>query len=262
MRRADNHTERERSVRRLTSDSAQALVDFEELPQAVLNSMAEAGREVLDCYRVLGKTGDNIVGEVLRGQGTFYEWSHYPEGDVYDSETHAQYYYHAHPKDERSGEHGHFHTFLRPKGMPAGITPARAPGFVAPENPNDALSHLVAISMDDQGRAIQLFTTNRWVTGEVWYAAEDVVAMLERFAIDLARPSFLVNKWIGAMIRLFRPQIAGLLRERDRVVAEWQRRHPKSGVFEDRRLEVTSKLDISAEEHMHHVLAALGRAKR
>ena len=135
-------------------------------PRDRLEQMAEAGLQVLECYRVLAKSDANVVGEVLHGQDTFYEWDHYPKGDVYDWETHAQYYYHAHPAEERSGEHGHFHCFLRPKGMPPGVKPAALPDTVAPGDPNDALCHLVAISMDRAGFPIRLFTTNRWVTGE------------------------------------------------------------------------------------------------
>lgn len=237
-------------------------LDFSRLGRAVLRKMADAGYEVIDCYRVLAKSGDNVVGEVLRGQGTFYEWNHYPENDVYDFESHAQYYYHAHPKDERPGEHGHFHTFLRPKGMPKGIKPAPVPDYTPPAEPNDALSHLVAISMDERGIAAQLFTTNRWVTAETWYAAADVAAMLDRFVIDLAQPSWPVNRWITAMLRLFRPQIEALLLERDRVIAERERRHPELDVFEDRRVEVTSKIDISVEDQLQSILAALKRPHR
>ena len=100
--------------------------------------MQEAGRTVVNCHRILGKTSDNIVGELLRDYNDFFEWDHYPEGDVYDFETHGQYYYHAHPKEERPGEHGHFHTFLRPDGMPPGIRPAPVEDFTMPENPDDA----------------------------------------------------------------------------------------------------------------------------
>ena len=49
-----------------------------------------------------------------------YDGQTYHAGDVYDAETHAQFFYHAHPAEQRrSGEHGHFHCFLRPRGMPA-----------------------------------------------------------------------------------------------------------------------------------------------
>ena len=95
------------------------MVNLRKWPVAELETMARAGEQILECYRVLEKTGGNVVAEVLRGQGTFYEFDHYPDGDVYDPETHSQFYYHAH----REGEHGHFHTFLREKGMPADCRP-------------------------------------------------------------------------------------------------------------------------------------------
>ena len=108
--------------------------------------------------------------------------------------------------------------------MPSGISPAPLPDYAPPGDANDALSHLVAISMDKYGLPIKLFTTNRWVTGETWYRAPDVVAMLDRFEMDLAQPSWPVNRWLTAMVRLFRPQIASLLDERDRTLAEPGRR--------------------------------------
>ncbi|MGB1547173.1 MAG: DUF6969 family protein, partial [Alphaproteobacteria bacterium] len=65
------------------------------IPHPKLEAMLAAGQEILECCRLLDKTGDNVVGELLRGHETFYEWNHYPKGDAYDSETHSQYYYHA-----------------------------------------------------------------------------------------------------------------------------------------------------------------------
>jgi hypothetical protein len=233
-------------------------VDLSRVPRDRLARMIEAAADVVECHRILANTSDNIVGELLRDVGTFYEWNHYPEGDVYDPRTHAQYYYHAHPQELRGGEHGHFHTFLRPKGMPDGMAPAPVPDFAAPEGENDALSHLIGISMDPTGIPIRLFTTNRWVTGEVWYAADDVSAMLDLFLIDHARPSWPVNKWIGAMIQLFHPQIVALIAQRDRAVAAWTAAHPESNVYEDRGLEVTSSLDISVDEQIARLRAALG----
>ena len=103
--------------------------DLARLPLAQLQAMRLAGREILEMYRVLKKVELNIVGEVLldalnKGE-TFYEFNHYPDDDVYDRETHAQYYYHAHRSE--TGEHGHFLCFLRPRGMPAGVSPSNIP---------------------------------------------------------------------------------------------------------------------------------------
>lgn len=223
-----------------------------------LVSMRAAGAGIRECYRVLEKGGLNVVGEILRGQGGFVEFDHYPADDVFDADSHAQYYYHAHRGAE--GEHGHFHTFLRAPGMPAGVSPVPHSGSEAWPAGEAALSHLVAIAMDDYGYPTGLFTVNRWVTGDAWYAAADVIRMLDRFAIDHANPSWPANRWITAMLRLFRPQIESLILARDAAVADWARTHPGEDVFEDRELEITSHAAISVEEQIAAVEAALGRS--
>lgn len=234
-------------------------VGIAELPPNRLRHMTAAGDELLEIHRILAKTGDSVVGELLRNTDTFYEWNHYPPGDVYDPETHAQYYYHAHPAEQRfPGEHGHFHTFLRPYGMPAGIRPAATvSGHAAgDQNGNSALSHLVGIAVDDRGQPLRLFTVNRWVTGETWYRAADVAAMLAHFAVEIVRPSWVTNRWITAVVQLFAPQIEALLQARDRTVAAWHHRHPSADVLEDRRLEVTSWMDVSLPDQIAAVQAA------
>lgn len=232
--------------------------DFAGLPRERLQAMLAAGERVLESRRVLGNTGDNVVGELLRDSASFYEWNHYPDGDVFDPRSNAQYYYHAHPKDQRPGEHGHFHTFLRPRGMPSGIEPAPVPDYEEPAGENDALSHLIAISCDKKGDPIKLFTTNRWVTAEVWYGAEDVVRMLDYFRIDHVRPSWAVNIWITGLVALFRPQIETLIRERDQVVAAWEADRKSANVYEDRGLEVTSECSISVEAQVEALRRILG----
>ncbi len=232
--------------------------DLGALSTEALEAMAEAGQAVVEAHRVLAKTGDNVVGELLRGHETFYEWDHYPAGDVYDGKSHGQFYYHAHPPEQRfEGEHGHFHTFLRPKGMPPGVKPAPVPGYKKPEDPDDELSHLIAIAMTKEGFPFRLFTVNRWVTGEVWYAAEDVVTLIDYFKIDHAQPSWPVNRWVSGMVRLFKPQIAELLRARDEAVADWAAAHVEGDVYEDRELEITSCLDVSVEDQVRAVARAL-----
>lgn len=228
-------------------------LDLARLPRQQLEKMARAGEDILESYRVLRKAGLNVVGEILKWQGDFYQMKHYPEGDVFDRETHSQYYYHAHRPDE----HGHFHTFQRRAGMPADVRPIDHPGSASWPGGEDALAHLVAISMDRYGYPVGLFTTNRWVTAETWYAGGDVSAMLGRFAIDHAYPSWPTNRWITAMLRLFHPQIVSLIEERDRKIAAWQEEHPDSDVFEDRDLEVLSEISIDVDAQIEAVRRAL-----
>lgn len=237
-----------------------ALQDFSKLSRDQLEHMFEAGQEVIECHRVLAKSGDNIVSELLRDVESFFEWNHYPEGDVYDGASHSQYYYHAHPPEERPGEHGHFHTFLRPKGMPKGIRPAKVPNFKKPADPDDALSHLMAISMDDKGFPVSMFTVNRWVTADVWYTAEDVIRFVDLFEIDLARPSWPVNRWLTCMMRLFRPQIVELLLARDQTVADWRKDNPRKDPYKNHDIEVLSEIPISIDDQMAVIAKALEKA--
>lgn len=198
-----------------------------------------------DCYALLSKTKSNVVWELLRQSDTFTEWNHYPKGDVYDKETHAQYYYHAHPPDsgQRWPEHGHFHTFMRKKGIPAECQPKVLEPFQQ-EGKNDDLCHLCAISMDKFGKPIRLFTTNRWVTGETWYAADQIAQFYDRFAITHAWPSWPTNIWLTQLIHEYREEIIELLYQRDKTLETWQKKHPDVNAYEDRRLEVTSFIDI------------------
>lgn len=229
--------------------------DLSALPLSQLLTMQQAGLEILNCYRVLKKAEMNIVGEVLRdtlSRGeTFYEFNHYPDDDVYDRESHAQYYYHAHRGE--IGEHGHFHCFLRPKGMSSGVKPIEYPATDPWPQGDEALSHLIAIAMDGYGFPTGLFTTNRWVTAEAWYPAEQVMQMLDRFVIDHAYPSWPVNRWISALFVLYRPHIEELLKKRDEIVWRWAEQHPGEDVFEDRNLDITSQMDISVTDFMGRI---------
>jgi hypothetical protein len=228
----------------------QVSIDPSLLPEASRVAMAAASDEVRACQRALAQAGLNVVGEVLRGQGDFVEFDHYPSDDVFDRDSHSQYYYHAHRGETAAAggqaEHGHFHLFLRAPGMPAGCRPIAYPQATDDWPKGDeAISHLVAISMDEWGMPIGLFCTNRWVTAEAWYPAEQVIAMLDHFSVDHASPNWAVNRWISAMVRLCRPHIEFLLRQRDRVIADWRGRHPGEDVFEDRALEITGHFPIS-----------------
>ena len=225
-----------------------------------IDSMGVAAAAICACRKDLEDRNTNLLAELTEGSPVIPDWRHYPEGDVFDPKSYAQYFFHAHPTDGGSTlETGHFHTFLRPEGMPPGVAPlllpelavadvAQSPPQAAPikRGIRDEVSHLIAISIDHRGDPIRLFTTNRWVTGETWYRAGDVIQMLERFAIAEPAPSEIVNRWVGAMIQLFRPQIGALLRARDAAVMEWRRRR-RTQVLEDPRLEITSSLDIALD---------------
>jgi hypothetical protein len=225
---------------------------------------AAAAAIIRNCRRLLSARGSNIACEAAAGDDSLDNWRHYPAEDGYDPVSHAQYFFHRHPDDD-AVEHGHFHLFLRAEGMPEGTLPLLLPESAIANLPTppqaaptkrgarDEVSHLVAIGVDRDGEPVRLFTTNRWVTGETWYRAEDVIRMLDRFALDAAEPAGIVNDWLTAMVRLYRPEIAMLLRERDRTVMDPRRRRRRFDVFEDPRIEVTSSLAVDLDARLNAV---------
>ena len=141
--------------------------------------------------------------------------------------------------------------------MPAGFVPVPYSGETPPPAGDDAICHLIAVSMNAAGLPVGLFTTNRWVTAESFYTADDVIQLLGRFEVNHADPCWATNRWLTAMLRLFKPHIEQLIRERDQTIDAWQQAHPERDVFEDRELEVTSERAIDIDEHIAAIDAEL-----
>jgi len=206
-----------------------------------LEAMALAGHELIRAERALSRQDFNVVSRLLRDEGVFFEWDHYPAGDLCDPVSGAQYFYHAHSAAERrAGEHGHFHCFVR----------------VADTG---LLHHLVAVAMDDRGRPTRLFTVNRWVTDDSWIDATAAIRLLDRFQLDAPKPSRWVNRWLQALLRLFRPEIETLLRRRDERLAAWRRRHAGVDALAARDLDTLSEAAISIEARIDELTRLLAR---
>jgi len=233
-----------------------------------------------ECRAALLARGTTVVGEATGGSapGDIAAWAHYPPNEVYDPLTHLQYFFHRHAAAlpaATARECGHFHLFLRGEGMPPGAVPlllaetavanVRSVPQSAPlkRGSSDKVCHLVAIAVDEHGEPIRLFTTNRWVTGETWYRADDVVAMLGKVRFDgVSRGPTLLDRWIGGVVRLFWSEIEDLLRRRDAAIVEWRWRWPRGNAFEDPRLEVTSSQDIDLAARLAAIEAGRASSRR
>lgn len=183
--------------------------------------------EIAFCEAVLAKGGQTVLTETFAGVSSIDAWEHYPPGDVFDPASNSQWFYHCHPASEGSAEHGHFHCFLRPEG------------------PQGPIHHLVAVGVDANGKLLRLFTVNQWVVGDDWADAATTIPLVSRFDMQMPRPSYLVNRWLTAVLVAHEADIAELLRERDRVLAQ-HRAADGVALREDRSLEVTSELLITA----------------
>lgn len=188
-------------------------------------AQATALKEMAFCQKILAKGGRNVVTETLKNIEALSTLKHYPEGEVFDPASGAQWFYHCHDIGGGNGEHGHFHCFLRPEGA------------------SGPVHHLAAVGVNAYGRLVRLFTVNQWVVGDNWLDAEGTIALLPRFDVQMPDPSYLVNRWLTAVFAAYEAEIADLVRERDRRLVAHR---PPAGTSarEDHALEITSELAV------------------
>ncbi len=198
-----------------------------------LEAMRRAGEALVDCYRDLAARDAHLAGELI-GDAAFEEERHYPADDVRDPASGAQFYFHAHLDDEL----GHFHTHLRL----AGATPE-----------DDELVHLVGVSIDACGLPTRLFAPNCWATDDRWRPADELRALLDRFACESAPGRYVACRALPALVRLFRPQIDALLDARDALVARDAR------VLDDRATRLLAAVEVSIDARIAEVDDALAR---
>jgi hypothetical protein len=181
-------------------------------------TQVDAARVVIETITAMAQEGQPLMQRVLPASDVEF-WEHYPDDDARDRETRSRWYYHVHaPGDRDPAEHGHFHLFLHRSQMddPAATMAVPAEG----EEAQAFVAHIAGLSIDHQGIPIAWFATNRWVTDEFLYPAATMIAHLDRYNVDATPEDDLVNRFLTAMVALYRPELSDLLRERDAALAE------------------------------------------
>ena len=218
------------------------------------NASAISARRLQDVHASLALSGSTIL-DLLSQQ--FEPEIYYPLNGFTDVRSHAHFFYHAHEQGGAVPAGGHFHTFIGRAAMPSEFRPVLFPEIAlaplargetepvaaGPRFPG-VYSHLVGIDIGPQGVPERLFTTNRWVTGETWFAGHQVAQMLPLFQFPsyVGGPEVEVAHWLSHVMRVLTPMARALLEERDVKLAEWRRRRTrKIHVLDDRRVEVLSE---------------------
>ena len=235
-------------------------IDFKSLPRADLLAMQKAADDMIAVLEQAAAEQKHILIDVLNSTtpDPFTLWQHYPPGDVHDREKGALWFYHAHSDDPESrpwSEHGHFHLFVWTEHVQEGVEPIALPP--EPDFENGGLCHLVAISFDNTGTPMRIFTVNRWVAMEWQYPAEEVIRLLDFFDIDNEEYA-LTSRWLVAALKVFRPQIEWSLRERDRVIEKLREKDPE-GFSEDEDVEVLSSFPFDLGAQIDAIEGALAK---
>ncbi len=194
--------------------------------------------ELLNLLEGLERKGTSVIDLVTAGQPV-EPWRLYPgENGIFDRQTHCQFYYHSHGADH---EAAHFHTVRL---------------FA------DHTAHLVAISMTPEGWPRALFTLNLWAIGDAYESAASLRQYTSSFHLrEHTGPPPLV-RFVNLVFRTFNADIARLQDEKIATLAAHRAAHPDRDIFEDRSLEILSRIEIDVRARAGGVGSAVIPAAR
>lgn len=237
--------------------------DYSSLSTQMLIHMQHGVEDMVAVLQEAAEAEYHVLTDVLASveDEPFTQWQHYPPGDVHDRDNGALWFYHAHEEDKLARpweEHGHFHLFTYTEHAPENAEPLALPP--EPDYENGGLCHLVAVSFNNSGIPVQLFTVNRWVAMEWQYPADVVISMIDRFRIenpiDGKEKYDLTSRWLMALLKVYRPQIEWALRERDALIASMKADDPDNW-SEDETVEVLSAVTFDFAGQIDRIEEAL-----
>jgi hypothetical protein len=195
---------------------------------------------------------NNILHYTLQKKRQHARMNHYPKGDRIDYTTGAQYFYHCHRENFESMEHGHFHCFMRYKNIPTRIKPSPLPQL----DDQSPMTHVIAIAMNRFGQPIRLFTVNRWVSSDYWYAAKHFPYFINNYKMTLKDDPYwqILDQWVAGIIHLFAPQIAWLQQARDEIIARETKDDTPYAIYEDERFEELSEITIDLNQQIQWII--------
>lgn len=173
--------------------------------------------------------------ELLAGEAQFQKEQKYPAERLRFGDDGWRAYYHTHDSPAfRPDEHGHFHLFTR--------------------NPDDPAqwAHVAALGMDHQGQPLRWFTVNQWVTGDAWTDADE---LSEAWACEAgAQAGDNVAQWLQAITGVYLDELAALLVERDRSLAEIADGRELPEVLTDRAVYLLAERPIDLLDRLRIVM--------
>lgn len=213
---------------------------------------AKAAHTVIETITQMAQEQRPLMLRVVPEEGAKF-WTHYPVKDARDKKCKSRWYYHVHaPGSRDADEHGHFHLFLHRTQLPEGLEPKVWPP--QGEEAKAHVTHLIALSIDAVGIPRSWFTVNRYVTNEFLYPAETMIAHLDDFNVDHTKADDCVNRFVTAMVALYRDEIAELLHQRDARQSELVEQHGNKWAYEMASgEEVLSSIPIDLDEKISSI---------
>jgi hypothetical protein len=172
------------------------------------------------------------------------ETRHFPDDDVFDPGTGAQYFLHRHAARHIPAS-VHIHFFQR-----------WTPSELQLQGPETITTHLAALELNALGEPQAWFAVNQWVVGDYWQPADDTIRLFSDWKIttpDEGRGKniqAICHQWLAAYLKLnLSATISPLLQERDALLDRLVDSNPDVNVLEDKSHEILSYqgIDFNAQ---------------
>lgn len=207
----------------------------------------QAAETVVETIMEMASSGKPLMSRILPDQ-EMKLWDHYPKGDAIDKKSKSRWYYHVHKEGQRDPEeHGHFHLFLDQSQLDNKMGAWSEPASQKKTRAN--VLHVAALSIDNSGIPRKWMVTNRWITDEWLYPSEKLINILPSFNVDNTAQDKTANRFITAMVALYRDEIAELLKKRDAKYAEMGA-SPSNHAPYHRGNEVLAEIGIDLDEKL------------
>ncbi len=210
----------------------------------------DAAEIVIETIMTMASEGKPLMQRVLPDGEQPIIWEHYPDNDARSKSTLGRWYYHIHkPGDRDPAEHGHFHLFLHRTQLVDDSGAWSEPANKSEKRAN--VVHVAGLSIDHVGIPRAWFVANRWVTDEWLYPAEKIIQHLPLYHVDDTAEDITVNRFLTAMVALYREEIADLIRRRDVYFSDIGATPDGDiALWEDKKHDILAEIPVDLDEKL------------
>ena len=240
------------STRLKKSTRVSAQVNFEQLPDETLKTLWSAATQLVKTASTLVKAGQSPAARFVHSDPnqSIISAAHLPDGDVFDDTNGYQFYCHSHRSLAKELAHIHLFFHATPSGRRRKAVPW---GSASP-------SHLVAISLGENGWPNGFFIPNLCITDGYWLSSKVIVKRIQTLDLSqVAKKHRVLARFIQNLLIVSLPNIQALLAKRDELIERATATSPLKSVLADTSWEILCHQPFDLQAHiskLEHAVSA------
>jgi hypothetical protein len=223
--------------------------NFIKLPTCELTQLLVAAKACVKAAGSMAQTGHSPAARFVQcdPSQSIITQNHMPDGDVFDDEHGYQFYLHSHRGLRKELAHVHLYFHASPSGRRRKAVPW---GKASP-------SHLVAISLDQNGWPKGFFIPNLCITDGYWLNKTSILKHIQTLDLSsVAKKYRVLARFIQHFLVMSAPIIESLLDTRDALIQSAAKTRPLNHVLADTNWEVLCHVNVNLLNMVNRIEAA------